>query len=109
MVSCGPIHAAGFLMRVVGRETLDRFCSNHADARKWIAGWLQEVEASTWTTPQEIKNRYANASFLEGNTVIFNVKGNDYRLEVVVAYRTEVVVVEWIGTHAEYNERNARR
>jgi mRNA interferase HigB len=96
-------------MRIVGRERLDRFCSKHADARKWIASWLHEVEASTWATPQAIKDRYANASFLEGNTVIFNVKGNDYRMEVLVAYRSGIVSVKWIGTHAEYDERNAKR
>lgn len=84
-------------MRVVGRETLDRFCSRHADARKWISGWLSEVESSAWATPQEIKDRYATASVVGGNTVIFNVKGNDYRLEVLVAYRTGVVAVKWIG------------
>jgi mRNA interferase HigB len=96
-------------MRIVGRETLDRFCSRHADARKWISSWLGEVESSAWATPQAIKDRYASASFVEGNTVIFNVKGNDYRLEVVMAYRTGTVVVKWMGTHAEYDERNARR
>ncbi len=96
-------------MRIVGRETLDRFCSRHADARKWISSWLGEVGSSSWATRRAIKDRYASASFVEGNTVIFNVKGNDYRLEVVVAYRTGTVVVKWIGTHAEYDERNARR
>ena len=96
-------------MRVVGRETLDPFCSRHADARKWISSWLTEMESSTWVTPQAIKDRYSTASFVGGNTVIFNVKGNDYRLEVVVAFKTETVVVKWIGTHAEYDERNARR
>lgn len=96
-------------MRVVGRETLDRFCSRHADARKWISSWLREAESSTWATPQAIKDRYATASFVGGNTVIFNVKGNDYRLEVTVAYRNGVVVVKWIGTHADYDERNTRR
>jgi mRNA interferase HigB len=95
-------------MRIVGRETLDRFCSKHADARKWIASWLVEVEASTWTTPQAVKDRYVTASFLEGNTVIFNVKGDDYRLEVVVAYRTGIVSVKWVGTHADYAERNSK-
>jgi mRNA interferase HigB len=56
-----------------------------------------------------MKNRYAAASFLAGNIVIFNIKGNDYRLEVTVAYRTGIVVVDWIGTHAEYDARNRRR
>lgn len=96
-------------MRIVGRELLDRFCSKHTDARPWIIGWLSDTESTTWTTPQAIKDRYASVSFLRGNTVIFNVKGNDYRLEVVVAYRTGIVSVKWIGTHAEYDERNAKR
>jgi len=96
-------------MRVVGRETLDRFCLRHADARKWISSWLTEVESSTWTTPQAIKDRYSTASFVGGNSVIFNVKGNDYRMEVVVAFKTGIVAVNWIGTHAEYDERNATR
>ena len=96
-------------MRVVGRETLDRFCSRHADARKWITSWLAEVESSTWATPQSIKDRYSSASFVGGNTVIFNVKGNDYRLEVVVAFKTGIIAVKWVGKHAEYDERNAKR
>ncbi len=55
-------------MRVVGRETLDRFCSRHADAREWISSWLSEVESRAWATPQAIKDRYASASFVGGNT-----------------------------------------
>jgi len=92
-------------MRLVGRDKLDAFCVKHADARKWIETWLADVEAAVWATPQEIKDRYASASFLASNVVIFNVKGNDYRLEVMVAYKTGVVIVRWIGTHAEYNAR----
>jgi mRNA interferase HigB len=95
-------------MKVVGRGLLDAFCIKHADARSWIENWLAEAEGATWRTPQHVKDRYASASFLAGNTVIFNVKGNDYRLEVVIAYRTSVVTVSWVGTHAEYDARNQR-
>jgi mRNA interferase HigB len=97
------------LMKIVGRGVLEVFCSQHTDARRWIEHWLAEVEASTWATPQDIKSRYASASFLAGNRVIFNVKGNQYRLEVTVAYKTAVVVVVWAGTHADYDERNRKR
>jgi len=96
-------------MKVVGRNQLEEFCTRHTDARKWIEIWLGDVEAAAWATPQQIKERYASASFLAGNAVIFNVKGNDYRLEVTVAYRTAVVVVQWVGTHSEYDVRNKRR
>lgn len=96
-------------MKIVGRSRLEAFCDRHADARKWIEHWLSEVEVARWTTTQNIRARYASASFLAGNLVIFNVKGNDYRLEVSVAYQTSVVVVRWVGTHAEYDQRNRKR
>jgi mRNA interferase HigB len=96
-------------MRVVGRKVLDAFCAKHADARRWIEAWLHETEGALWLTPQHVKSRYATGSFLPSNTVIFNVKGNQYRLEVVVAYQVGVVSVVWAGTHAEYDERNRKR
>jgi mRNA interferase HigB len=93
-------------MRLVGRDKLDRFCTEHADCRKWIAAWIADVESARWRTPQDIKQRYASASMLERNTVIFNVRGNEYRLVTVIAYQVGVVAVEWIGTHAEYSKRH---
>jgi mRNA interferase HigB len=96
-------------MKILDRERLERFCGRHADARKWVENWLLDVECAVWTTPQDIRRRYASASFLAQGVVIFNVKGNAYRLEVTVAYRTGVVVIDWIGTHREYDERNKRR
>jgi mRNA interferase HigB len=96
-------------MKVLDRERLERFCRKHADARGWIENWLADVEGAAWTTPQDIRRHYASASFLPGNAVIFNVKGNAYRLEVTVAYRTGVVVIDWAGTHRDYDERNKRR
>jgi mRNA interferase HigB len=92
-------------MRVVGRDKIDEFCAEHADARLWIANWLAETEAAQWRTSQDIKRSYATASFLAGNLVIFNVKGNHYRLEVQLAYQTGIVVIRWVGTHAEYTKR----
>ena len=96
-------------MKIVGRDKLDAFCKEHADGRRPVEAWLAEAEAAAWATSQQIKDRYAAASFLAGNRVIFNIKGNDYRLETIVAYRTSVVVIEWIGTHAEYDARSRRR
>lgn len=96
-------------MTIVGRDKLARFCDQHASARKPIESWLAEAETARWMTPNEIRDRHATASFLAGNIVIFNIKGNDFRLEVTVAYRTSIVVVDWIGTHAGYDARNRRR
>jgi len=65
--------------------------------------WEAEVTGASWRTPSDIKSQYASASFLADNTVIFNVKGNKYRMATTVAYNTQLVVVRWVGTHAEYS------
>ena len=92
-------------MRIAGRQKLDDFVSAHADARSWIENWIADTEKARWRTSQDIKSVYASASFLGGNVVIFNVKGNRYRLEVLVSYNTGVIVIRWVGTHAEYSKR----
>jgi mRNA interferase HigB len=92
-------------MRVVGRDLLTQFCTKHPACRPWIVAWLADVEGSEWKTPRHVKDRYASASFLGNNRVYFNVKGNAYRLETVIAFNTGTVVISWIGTHAEYTKR----
>jgi len=96
-------------MRIAGRELLERFCGKHADARAWIERSLAEVELAAWARPGDIRSQYACASFLADAVVIFNVKGNAYRLEVAIAYRTGVVSILWAGTHGEYDQRNRKR
>ena len=64
------------------------------------------IQAAQWRGPQDIKNRYPTASFLAEHRVIFNIKGNTYRLVVKARYRYGVVLIEWIGTHAEYDKQD---
>jgi mRNA interferase HigB len=96
-------------MKLVGRNRLDEFCGTHPDARLWIENWIADVEAAAWMSPHQLRGTYPSASFLGGGLTIFNVKGNRYRLEATVAYGTGIVVVLWLGTHGEYDERNKRR
>jgi mRNA interferase HigB len=96
-------------MRIAGRERLELFCRKHAEARAWIERWLVDVERAVWRKPHDLRSQYASASLLADNVVIFNVKGNAYRLEAAVAYQTGTVVVRWVGTHREYDERNRKR
>ena len=91
-------------MRIVGRRILDKFKQHHADARSHVDAWVAEVEDAEWDTPNDIKGRFASASFLPKNRVVFNLKGNKYRLDVKVTYKTKVVLIKRIGTHAEYNK-----
>jgi len=79
------------------------FSTKHPTVRGAIAAWLGEAEAANWRSPQEIKERYQTASFVGSDRVIFNIRGNNFRLDVQVHYATQVVLVKRIGTHAEYN------
>lgn len=92
-------------MRVIGLGVLSAFCDEHADCRKWVSNWIRDAKQSTWTTTHDVKLHYPSASFLAENIVIFNVRGNSYRLETQVAFGTGIVAVKWIGTHAEYDKR----
>ena len=92
-------------MRILGLPLLHDFKQSHADVRGQLDAWQKEVERESWQTPQDIKSHYRSADFLAGNRVIFNIKGNAYRLAVQVRYRNGLVVIEWIGTHAEYSKK----
>jgi len=92
-------------MRILNLPLLDQYKQDHADVRGPLDAWRDEVGRDTWQTPQDIKRRYKSADFLANNRVIFNIKGNSYRLVVQVQYRHGLVVIEWIGTHAEYNKK----
>jgi mRNA interferase HigB len=65
--------------------------------------WYADVKHATWTGPADIKSAYHNARFLANNRVVFNIKGNRYRIIVVVQYRYELVYIRFVGTHKEYD------
>lgn len=90
-------------MYLVGRPILEEFATRHADARSVIDSWVAEVLAASWKGPMDVKARYPKASLIGDGRVVFNVKGNDYRLDTKIAYQTGVVRVVRIGTHREYN------
>ncbi|MES2356576.1 MAG: type II toxin-antitoxin system HigB family toxin [Pseudomonadota bacterium] len=95
-------------MQLLGLLKLEEFKQTHADSRGQLNAWQLEVESAQWKGPQDIKNRYPTASFLLDNRIIFNIKGNTYRLVVKVRYQNGIVLIEWIGTHAEYDKQDFR-
>ena len=93
-------------MKVIGLKALDKFKKKHGDCRKQIDEWIKDVSTSDWKSFNDIKKNYPHASILNNNTVIFNIKGNKYRLVTVVVIVAERVFIEWIGTHEEYNSKS---
>ena len=94
-------------MRVIALKHIRDFCLRHPPAAQALKAWTEEARSSSWRTPQEIKDRYRSASFVGRSRVVFNIKGNEYRLVVAVAYRFAAVYIKFIGTHAEYDAIDA--
>lgn len=94
-------------MKIVAVGTLRAFWARHPDCEHPLKAWYDEAKAARWANPQDIKNVYASASFIGRNRVVFNIKGNDYRLVVAIAYRFQAIYIKFIGTHAEYDKVDA--
>lgn len=92
-------------MKVLGRDKLTRFSARHSGAGKALDAWFAEAQRANWRTPSDIRRRYGSVDFLPRNRAIFNIKGNHYRLVVAVIYTNGIVVIEWVGTHAEYDRK----
>ncbi len=96
-------------MRVISIKKLRDFWSKpeYKDSEHSLRAWYSEAKKANWKTPDDIKNQDRNASFLANNRVVFNIKGNDYRLIVAIKYEFQIVYIRFIGTHKQYDKINA--
>lgn len=94
-------------MRIISRRLLREFWEKHPDACIPLQTWYHDVKRADWKSPADIKEVYRTTSFLPNNRVVFNIKGNRYRIVVVVVYAHSVVFIRFVGTHAEYERIDA--
>jgi mRNA interferase HigB len=94
-------------MRVIALGTLRTFWENYPDARQPLLAWYDDVRHAVWQSPNDIKSVYRNASIIANNRVVFNIKGNDYRLIVAVNYRFGIVYIRFVGSHKGYDRIDA--
>jgi len=90
-------------MRIVALKTLREFWTRHPDAEHPLRAWHDEVSRAEWRSPADVKAQFGNASILKGRRVVFNIKGNDYRLVVKIHYDRGTVYIRFVGTHREYD------
>lgn len=91
-------------MRIIAFKTIREFFENHPDSEQQLKAWYQRVKKATWKTPIDVKRFHKSASIVGKNRVVFNIKGNDYRLVVKIEYQFGVVYIKFIGTHNEYDK-----
>ena len=94
-------------MRIISRKRLRDFWQKHADAKAPLRAWFIDTKGATWNNSMDIKRLHRNASFLADNRVVFNIKGNKYRLIAAINYDYSVVYIRFIGTHKEYDKIDA--
>ena len=90
-------------MRIVALGTLRDFWKIHPPAEIPLRSWHALASRADWRNPADIKAAYASASFLANNRVVFNIKGNDYRLVAAVHYNRGMMFIRFVGTHREYD------
>src|SRR6478609_7891377 len=96
-------------MRVIARRTLREFVDSLVGRKERPAvkaaldAWFDEVKKARWTSTADVKRRYATASIVSADRIVFNVKGNAYRLVVAVDFAKGIVWIKWIGTHRDYD------
>lgn len=99
--------AYNIVMRVYSKSTLRDFWEKHADAEQPLKTWYTMAKAAKWNSPTELKQRHPDASILGKNRVVFNIKGNDYRLIASIDYHKQRIFIRFVGTHKEYDRIDA--
>ena len=101
-------------MRIIARRTLREFVDAHRGAadhpalKAALDAWFAEVSRANWRSMAEVKAQYRNASVVTADRVVFNIRGNAYRLIVAVDIEKSAVWIKWLGTHRDYDRINAR-
>lgn len=101
-------------MRVIARKTLRQFVEklkggkDQKAVKSALDAWFHEAVQADWENPADVLKAYANASIVGADRVVFNIKGNSYRLVVAINYRHRIVFIKWIGTHEDYDEIDVR-
>lgn len=96
-------------MRIISKKALTDFWQRPgcADARGAMEAWYREAKVAEWKDPADIKAKHGSASILKGGRVVFNIRGNEYRLVVKINYKSGIVYIRFVGTHEEYDRIDA--
>jgi mRNA interferase HigB len=97
-------------MRIIAFKTLTEFFEKpeYSDSKISLRAWYHDVKTAEWKNSNELKKQYKNASIVGDERVVFNIKGNDYRLAVAIDYEFQVIFIRFIGTHKQYDKIDAK-
>jgi mRNA interferase HigB len=96
-------------LRVISKKILRDFWAKYPDCEQQLKSWYAEAKSAAWKNPSEIKREYPSASFLADNRIIFNIKGNNYRLLIRINYPYQMIFIRFVGTHVQYDKIDASK
>lgn len=91
-------------MRIIAESRLKQYADQHPEARTALQDWIKKVRAAKWTNSSDVQQSFRTVDSIGGQRYVFNIKGNDFRLVVVVKFTLQFVLVRFVGTHAEYDK-----
>ena len=95
-------------MRIISRKTLIEYWEKHPETEQQLKAWYDEAINARWNSPNELKLQYHNSSVISRKRIVFNIKGNKYRLITDIEYKIDIVFIVWVGTHKEYDKLNVK-
>ncbi len=95
------------MKRIFAKGTLREFWSRHPYSEQYLKTWYNTAMNADWKKPEDVKRSYANASILKDSRVVFNIRGNSYRMVVKFNYMHQLAFIRFIGTHSEYDKIDA--
>lgn len=90
-------------MRIIARRALVEFYKVHSDAKTALEEWYKKVKNAKWTCFADVKRSFRSVDSVGNGRFVFNIKGNDYRLVVLILFLTGMVYVRFVGTHSDYS------
>lgn len=102
-------------MRIIARKTLTGFVESlrgskdRRAVKSALDSWFHEVQSADWRQPTDVTRHYVNASVIDSERVVFNIKGNAYRLVVAIDYGRQIVFIKWLGTHSDYDKIDVKK
>ena len=95
------------MKRIIAKSTLREFWEEYPDSEQYLKTWYDTAMNSDWKSPADVKQTYANASVLKNNRIVFNIKGNTYRLIAKFNFEKQWIFIRFVGSHSTYDKIDA--
>jgi len=94
-------------VRIISKRKLIECWEKHPECKRPLTNWYNVSKKVSWENINQVKDTFPYVSILSNSRIVFNIKGNDFRLIIEARFKMELLYICWVGTHAEYNKIDA--